>query len=163
MRARPPPPIAALGTLALVLSHAHAGLSAPICAGFAAPGQPGADRAPTKSRRKSTMDREMEIAASDRRERVQVTPEEFEADAEQLRRAVLTLWRPICCAVPSSRCRRGRQRPLFLITFLHGRGCVRAGGPVDQVVTARARAGVFLRIGKLDRRRSRWQPVRDAK
>src|SRR4030088_3532350 len=48
---------------------------------------------PTEVRRKSTMDREMEIAALlDRRERVQLTAEEFEASEEQLRRAVLTLW-----------------------------------------------------------------------
>jgi phosphoenolpyruvate carboxylase len=48
---------------------------------------------PTEVRRKSTMDREMEIAhLLDRRERVQLTPEEAEASDEQLRRAVLTLW-----------------------------------------------------------------------
>ncbi|MFL6793400.1 MAG: phosphoenolpyruvate carboxylase [Bradyrhizobium sp.] len=48
---------------------------------------------PTEVRRKSTMDREMEIAALlDRRERVQLRPEEIEASNEQLRRAVLTLW-----------------------------------------------------------------------
>ena len=48
---------------------------------------------PTEVRRKSTIDREMEIAALlDRRERVQLTPEEAEASDEQLRRAVLTLW-----------------------------------------------------------------------
>ncbi|MCA6117721.1 phosphoenolpyruvate carboxylase [Bradyrhizobium sp. WSM 1738] len=48
---------------------------------------------PTEVRRKSTMDREMEIAALlDRRERVQLTAEEAEACDEQLRRAVLTLW-----------------------------------------------------------------------
>jgi len=48
---------------------------------------------PTEVRRKSTIDREMEIAALlDRRERVQLTPEEIDASAEQLRRAVLTLW-----------------------------------------------------------------------
>ena len=48
---------------------------------------------PTEVRRKSTIDREMEIAALlDRRERVQLTPEELEASDEQLRRAVLTLW-----------------------------------------------------------------------
>ena len=48
---------------------------------------------PTEVRRKSTIDREMEIAALlDRRERVQLTPEECEASEEQLRRAVLTLW-----------------------------------------------------------------------
>ncbi|WP_146687547.1 phosphoenolpyruvate carboxylase [Bradyrhizobium canariense] len=48
---------------------------------------------PTEVRRKSTIDREMEIAALlDRRERVQLTPEEIEASDEQLRRDVLTLW-----------------------------------------------------------------------
>jgi phosphoenolpyruvate carboxylase len=48
---------------------------------------------PTEVRRKSTMDREMEIAALlERRERMQLTPEEAEASDEQLRRAVLTLW-----------------------------------------------------------------------
>src|SRR5690349_14698962 len=48
---------------------------------------------PTEVRRKSTMDREMEIAhLLDRRERVQLTPEENDASDEQLRRAVLTLW-----------------------------------------------------------------------
>jgi phosphoenolpyruvate carboxylase len=48
---------------------------------------------PTEVRRKSTIDREMEIAALlDRRERMKLTPEEFEASEEQLRREVLTLW-----------------------------------------------------------------------
>ena len=48
---------------------------------------------PTEVRRKSTIDREMEIAAlMSRRERTQLTPEEIEASDEQLRRAVLTLW-----------------------------------------------------------------------
>ncbi|MCJ9703216.1 phosphoenolpyruvate carboxylase, partial [Bradyrhizobium sp. SHOUNA76] len=48
---------------------------------------------PTEVRRKSTMDREMEVAALlDRRERVALTPEEADASDEQLRREVLTLW-----------------------------------------------------------------------
>ena len=48
---------------------------------------------PTEVRRKSTMDREMEIAGLlDRRERMQLTEEESQASDEQLRRAVLTLW-----------------------------------------------------------------------
>src|ERR1700743_66595 len=48
---------------------------------------------PTEVRRKSTMDREMEIAQLlDRRERIQLTPEEAEASDEKLRREVLTLW-----------------------------------------------------------------------
>ncbi|MDB5656559.1 MAG: phosphoenolpyruvate carboxylase [Tardiphaga sp.] len=48
---------------------------------------------PTEVRRKSTIDREMEIAALlDQRERMQLTAEETEASEEQLRREVLTLW-----------------------------------------------------------------------
>src|SRR3954471_11468559 len=48
---------------------------------------------PTEVRRKSTMDREMEIAALlDLRERTKLTADEFEASEEQLRREVLTLW-----------------------------------------------------------------------
>lgn len=48
---------------------------------------------PTEVRRKSTIDREMEVGGLlDRRERVQLTADEFEASEEQLRRAVLTLW-----------------------------------------------------------------------
>jgi phosphoenolpyruvate carboxylase len=48
---------------------------------------------PTEVRRKSTMDREMEIAALlDRRERVVLTEDELAASDEQLRREVLTLW-----------------------------------------------------------------------
>ena len=46
---------------------------------------------PTEVRRKSTMDREMEIAdLLDRRERLQMTPDESDASDEQLRRAVVT-------------------------------------------------------------------------
>ena len=48
---------------------------------------------PTEVRRKSTMDREMEVAALlDRRERVALTEDEAAASDEQLRREVLTLW-----------------------------------------------------------------------
>src|ERR1700681_1565898 len=82
--------------LAQTLSHAQtAGFSAADLRRFFKDAQvsPVLTAHPTEVRRKSTMDREMEIAALlDRRERVQLTPEEFEADAEQLRRAVLTLW-----------------------------------------------------------------------
>jgi phosphoenolpyruvate carboxylase len=83
-------------TLAQTLSHAKtAGLSADDLRRFFATAQvsPVLTAHPTEVRRKSTIDREMEIAALlDRRERVQMTPEEIEASAEQLRRAVLTLW-----------------------------------------------------------------------
>ncbi len=84
------------GTLALTLSHARAaGFSTADLRRFfeGALVSPVLTAHPTEVRRKSTIDREMEIAALlDRRERVQVTSEEREADDEQLRRAVLTLW-----------------------------------------------------------------------
>jgi phosphoenolpyruvate carboxylase len=49
---------------------------------------------PTEVRRKSTIDREMEIAALlDRGERTKLTADEARESEEQLRRAVLTLWR----------------------------------------------------------------------
>jgi phosphoenolpyruvate carboxylase len=84
------------GTLALTLAHARtAGFSAADLRRFFAEAlvSPVLTAHPTEVRRKSTIDREMEIAALlDRRERVQLTPEETEASDEQLRRAVLTLW-----------------------------------------------------------------------
>src|SRR6478735_3608605 len=84
------------GTLALTLSHARAaGFSAADMRRFFAGAlvSPVLTAHPTEVRRKSTMDREMEIAALlDRRERVQLTPEELRASDEQLRREVLTLW-----------------------------------------------------------------------
>jgi phosphoenolpyruvate carboxylase len=84
------------GTLALTLSHARAaGFSSADLRRFfeSALVSPVLTAHPTEVRRKSTIDREMEIAALlDRRERVQLTPEEIEASDEQLRRAVLTLW-----------------------------------------------------------------------
>ncbi len=84
------------GTLAKTLAHAReAGFSALDLRRFfkEALVSPVLTAHPTEVRRKSTIDREMEIAALlDRRERVQLTPEEVEASDEQLRRAVLTLW-----------------------------------------------------------------------
>ena len=87
-----PPP----GTLPLTLAHAQAaGFSAADLRKFFAKAlvSPVLTAHPTEVRRKSTIDREMEIAALlDRRERVQLTPDEAVASDEQLRRAVLTLW-----------------------------------------------------------------------
>jgi phosphoenolpyruvate carboxylase len=84
------------GTLALTLSHARqAGFSAADLRRFfeGALVSPVLTAHPTEVRRKSTIDREMEIAALlDRRERVQLTPEELAASDEELRREVLTLW-----------------------------------------------------------------------
>src|SRR5260370_8233648 len=93
------------GTLSSTLSHARA-------AGFSAAGlrrffesalvSPVLTAHPTEVRRKSTMDREMEIAALlDRRERVQLTPEENDARDEQFRRAVLTLSHPTLLPPPT--------------------------------------------------------------
>jgi phosphoenolpyruvate carboxylase len=84
------------GTLSRTLAHARdAGISAGELRRFF--GQalvgPVLTAHPTEVRRKSTIDREMEIAGLlDRRERLQFTPEEAEASDEQLRREVLTLW-----------------------------------------------------------------------
>ncbi|MBV8653505.1 MAG: phosphoenolpyruvate carboxylase [Alphaproteobacteria bacterium] len=48
---------------------------------------------PTEVRRKSTIDREMEVAALlDQRDRIDLTPEERASNDEALRQAVLTLW-----------------------------------------------------------------------
>jgi phosphoenolpyruvate carboxylase len=48
---------------------------------------------PTEIRRKSSIDREMEIAhLLDERDRIQFTPDELAANRRALRRAVLTLW-----------------------------------------------------------------------
>src|SRR5450631_3998675 len=83
-------------TLAQTLGHARtAGISAADLRKFFGEAlvSPVLTAHPTEVRRKSTIDREMEIAALlDRRERIQLTPEEIAADDEQLRRAVLTLW-----------------------------------------------------------------------
>src|SRR6186713_776289 len=84
------------GVLAETLAHAKtAGFSAADLRQFFGKAEvsPVLTAHPTEVRRKSTIDREMEIAALlERRERVQLTPEEVEASDEQLRRAVLTLW-----------------------------------------------------------------------
>jgi phosphoenolpyruvate carboxylase len=48
---------------------------------------------PTEVRRRSTINREMDVARLlDERDRIALTPEEVAASEEQLRRAVLTLW-----------------------------------------------------------------------
>jgi phosphoenolpyruvate carboxylase len=84
------------GVLTQTLAHARAaGISAADIRRFLETAQvsPVLTAHPTEVRRKSTMDREMEIAALlDRRERVQLTPEEAAAEDEQLRREVVTLW-----------------------------------------------------------------------
>ena len=84
------------GTLDHTLSRAHdAGISADELREFFGQAlvSPVLTAHPTEVRRKSTIDREMEIAALlDRRERMHLTSYEFDASEEQMRRAVLTLW-----------------------------------------------------------------------
>ncbi len=85
------------GSLAGAVSRAHAaGITSQELSSFFSKAlvSPVLTAHPTEVRRKSTIDREMEIAAVlDKRERTQLTPEEFQASEEQLRRAILTLWR----------------------------------------------------------------------
>src|SRR6186713_215242 len=84
------------GVLAETLAHAKAaGIDADALRRFLGDAQvsPVLTAHPTEVRRKSTMDREMEVAALlDRRERVALTADEAVASDEQLRREVLTLW-----------------------------------------------------------------------
>src|SRR5215467_12345915 len=86
----------AKGVLAATLAHAKAAGHSPsdLRRFFAdALVSPVLTAHPTEVRRKSTMDREMEIAALlDRRERLQMTQDEAKACDEALRRAVLILW-----------------------------------------------------------------------
>src|ERR1700742_3813907 len=97
MRARTGPAGAPRASmLSQTLAHARAaGISAADLRRFLETSQvsPVLTAHPTEVRRKSTIDREMEIAGLlDRRERVQLTPEETAAEDEQLRREVVTLW-----------------------------------------------------------------------
>ncbi|MBI5261921.1 MAG: phosphoenolpyruvate carboxylase [Bradyrhizobium sp.] len=96
MRARSAANGRGAGTLAETLGHARAaGFTAADLRSFFKDAlvSPVLTAHPTEVRRKSTMDREMEIAALlDRRERVALTPQEAVASDEQLRREVLTLW-----------------------------------------------------------------------
>src|SRR5262245_48732785 len=84
------------GVLAETLAHAKAaGIGADALRSFfkTALVSPVLTAHPTEVRRKSTMDREMEVAGLlDRRERVALTSDEAAASDEQLRREVLTLW-----------------------------------------------------------------------
>lgn len=84
------------GSLALALERAKdAGFDAAKLREFFGTAQisPVLTAHPTEVRRKSTIDREMEIAdLLDRRERMHLTPQELDGVQEQLRRAVLTLW-----------------------------------------------------------------------
>ena len=84
------------GILSRALTRAkEAGIGADALRAFFAKAQvsPVLTAHPTEVRRKSTIDREMEIASVlDVRERTQMTADELAASDEQLRRAVVTLW-----------------------------------------------------------------------
>jgi len=91
--ARLPP---APGSMAFALERARdAGIDRAQMQGFLEHAQCSAvlTAHPTEIRRKSSIDREMEIAGLlDRRDRLAFTPQELRANREALRRAVLTLW-----------------------------------------------------------------------
>jgi phosphoenolpyruvate carboxylase len=84
------------GTLSRALTRAKgAGIDADALRAFLARAlvSPVLTAHPTEVRRKSTIDREMEIASVlNIRERTQMTADEIAASDEQLRRAVVTLW-----------------------------------------------------------------------
>lgn len=84
------------GTLTRALTHAQeAGIDADALRAFFSKAQvsPVLTAHPTEVRRKSTIDREMEIASVlNIRDRTQMTADEIAASDEQLRRAVVTLW-----------------------------------------------------------------------
>jgi len=85
------------GLLAKTLAHAHdEGISAAELRRFFATAlvSPVLTAHPTEVRRKSTMDREMQIAALlDQRERMKLTADEWADNEERLRRSVETLWK----------------------------------------------------------------------
>ncbi len=128
------------GTLALTLSHARAaGFSAADLRKFFATAlvSPVLTAHPTEVRRKSTIDREMEIAALlDRRERVQLTPEETEAERRAVApRGADAVADQSVAPDQAHRARRGRQRPVVLRLHLPARGAaaaLRAGGPAER-------------------------------
>ncbi|HEX6979427.1 MAG TPA: phosphoenolpyruvate carboxylase [Alphaproteobacteria bacterium] len=84
------------GTMARALSRAHeAGISRSRLRRFFSDAliSPVLTAHPTEVRRKSTLDRDMEVARLlTERDRIQLTPDEAAAGDEALRRVVLTLW-----------------------------------------------------------------------
>ncbi|MCW5731025.1 MAG: phosphoenolpyruvate carboxylase [Alphaproteobacteria bacterium] len=92
MTEAPPRP----GTMAHALARARkAGISRAQLEGFLARAlcSPVLTAHPTEVRRRSSIDREMEIARLlDERDRMRFTPEELAANRKALRRSVLTLW-----------------------------------------------------------------------
>ena len=157
------------GTLPLTLAHARAagfsrGRPAQILLG--SPDQPGADRAPHRSppqehdrprdgdRSPAGPPRTGAIdAGRDRGQRRAAAPRGADAVADQS-----------VAPDQAHRARRSRQRPVVLRLHLPARGAaaaLRAGGPAERGRRRARRTGVVPADGKLDRRRSRRQPVRD--
>jgi len=179
--APPPPDRRAPGTLALALSHAHAaGFSAAESAGRFFRGSTGQPRCwtahPTEvrpARARWTARGWRSPPLLDRaRKRVQLTPEEFEADAEQVAPAACAdaVADQSVCAVPSSPCstRSPTASHFMITTFLHevaAAAIVRWRTGLNQAADG-PRGGwswrSFLRVGKLDwRATGDGQPVRD--
>ena len=123
---------------------------------------------PTEVRRKSTIDREMEVSQIlAKRDRQRLTPAEVTDSEEALRRAILTLWQ-------TSILRRNRLKVIdevmnglsyYDYTFFEEIPAPLrvAGGPAggDGPRLEYDRAAVLPAHGKLDRRRSRWKSFRD--
>ena len=122
---------------------------------------------PTEIRRKSSIDREMEIARLlDERDRIEFTPEELAANRRALRRNVLTLWQ-------TSLVRGTRLRVIdevanglsyYDYTFLRALAAVlrrsRAPARRHRSGVAGRQCPVLPAHGKLDRRRPRRQSLR---
>ena len=167
MRARAGRRGAARRAAAADLAHARkAGISAADMRRFFATAliSPVLTAHPTEVRRKSTIDREMEIAELlDRRERVQLTPEEIEASEEELRREVVTLWQTNLLAADQLTVLDEVANGLSFYDYTFLRRC-RAALPLEDQLnegdSARGGLASFLKDGKLDRRRPRRQSVR---
>ena len=122
---------------------------------------------PTEVRRKSSQNREMEIARLlTERERVRLTPEEQAASDEALRRAVLTLWQTSLLRWTKLTVLDEVENGIsyYVSTFL--RELPRLYAALEDRLAALdpawndARGSVLPAHGQLDRRRPRRQPVR---
>ena len=110
--------------------RARPGSARPICAASSRTRSvsPVLTAHPTEVRRKSTMDREMEIAALlDRRERVQMTPDEIVASRRAVApRGIDVVADQSAAPYQAHRARRSRQRAFVLRLHLPARGAAAA-------------------------------------
>jgi phosphoenolpyruvate carboxylase len=108
---------------------------------------------PTEVQRKSILNCQMVIARLlDERDRMQLTPEEQEANDEALRRAVLTLWQTRMLRTKAVGDGRGDQRPVLLRLHLPARAAAplrQPRGPPRQPRPQLGRAGAanFMQVG----------------